>query len=154
MFTFLSKGARARRRRNERGQGLLEFAAVVPIFLLIVMGVIDFGVGLKTWIQITNAAREGARYGAVHCSAGEIDGTPVIDLVEDRAIDSATGLGLDSSNVDVSSNCVAGNSTESVNVTIEYDYNLISPLGGMMSFLGGGIPSSIKLTSSADMRME
>lgn len=154
MFTFLSSGGQTRRRSGERGQGLLEFAAVVPIFLLVVMGVIDFGVGLKSWIQITNAAREAARYGAVHCSAGDIDGTPVIDLVEDRAIDSATGLGLDDSNVSVSSNCAAGNSTESVNVTIEYDYKLISPLGGMMSFLGGGIPSSLKLTSSADMRME
>jgi hypothetical protein len=39
-------------------------------------------------------------------------------------------------------------------VEIEYDYKLISPLGGLMSFLGGGIPSTITLNSSADMRIE
>jgi Flp pilus assembly protein TadG len=141
-------------RRRERGQSILEFAAVVPIFLLVVMGIVDFGVGLKSWIQVTNAAREAARYGAIYCSAGEIDGTPVADLVVQRAIDSATGLALDASQVSVSSNCDAGHSTESVIVSIDYDYKLISPIGGMMSFLGGGIPSTIALSASADMRME
>lgn len=132
----------------------MEFAVVVPIFLLVVMGIIDFGVGLKSWIQVTNAAREAARYGAVHCAEGDIDGTPVSDLVVDRAVDSATGLDLDSSKVTVSGNCDAGHATESLSVSIDYDYKLISPLGGLMSFLGGGIPSTITLSSSADMRME
>ena len=143
-----------KRRSGQRGQSLVEFAAVVPVFLLVVMGVIDFSVGLKSWIQITNAAREAARFGAVHCSAGDIDGTPVSELVVDRAIDSATGLELTSSQVTVSSNCDAGHATESLTVTIDYDYELISPLGGMMSFFGGGIPSSIALSSGADMRIE
>jgi Flp pilus assembly protein TadG len=140
-------------RSGERGQSLLEFAAVVPIFLLVVMGVVDFGVGLKSWIQITNAAREAARFGAIHCSAGDMGGISVEDLVVQRAVDSATGLDLDASNVTVT-NCVANTSTQSVTVDIDYDYKLISPLGGMMSFLGGGIPSTIALNSSADMRIE
>jgi len=146
--------AHHRRRSGERGQSLLEFAAVIPVFLLVVMGIVDFGVGLKTWIQVTNAAREAARYGAIYCSQGEIDGTPVADLVVERAEDSATGLEFLPGDITVSSNCDAGHATESVNVTIEYDYKLISPLGGMMSFMGGGIPSTLALSSSADMRME
>ena len=153
MFRSSKQHCASQGRSGERGQSLLEFAFVVPIFLVVVMGVVDFGVGLKSWIQVTNAAREAARYGAINCSAGDIDGTPVADLVVDRAIDSATGLGLDESNVDVT-NCAAGNSTQSVVVEIEYDYKLISPLGGLMSFLGGGIPSTITLNSSADMRIE
>lgn len=154
MFKLSGRHAPRAKRHGERGQSLLEFAVVVPVFLLVVMGIVDFGVGLKSWIQITNASREAARYGAIHCSAGDIDGTPVADLVVDRGIDSATGLGLTSSNVTVSSNCDAGHATESLTVTIEYDYELISPLGGMMSFFGGGISDTIKLTSSADMRIE
>ena len=142
------------RRPNERGQSLIEFAAVVPLFLLVVMGVVDFGVGLKSWIQITNAAREAARFGAIHCAEGDIDGESVSDLVVERAIDSATGLGLEASNVTVSSNCDTGHATESLSVSIQYNYKLISPLGGMMSFFGGGIPSTINLTSTADMRIE
>jgi Flp pilus assembly protein TadG len=153
MSIFFKRGTGSSRRMRERGQSLLEFAFVVPIFLLVVMAVVDFGVGLKSWIQITNAAREAARYGAINCGLGDIDGTPVADLVEDRAIDTATGLDLDPAKIDVV-NCAAGNATESVTVTIDYDYKLISPLGGMMSFLGGGIPSTIALSSTADMRIE
>jgi Flp pilus assembly protein TadG len=52
-------------RRAHRGQALLEFALVLPIFLLIVFGIIDVG----RYVYLTNAfnegAREGARYGSV-----------------------------------------------------------------------------------------
>jgi hypothetical protein len=139
---------------RQRGQSLVEFAAVVPIFLLVVMGIVDFGIGLKTWIQVTNAAREAARYGAIHCSAGEIDGTPVIDLVEQRAIDTADGLEFEAGDISVSANCDKGHATESLQVDVDYDYKLISPLGGLMSTIGGGIPSTFTLSSRAEMRIE
>ena len=72
--------------RSERGQSLVEFALVLPIFLVLVLGIIDFGLGLKSWITITNAAREGARYAAVTC--GEVsDDTEVIAKTEDAAAD-------------------------------------------------------------------
>jgi Flp pilus assembly protein TadG len=52
-------------RRSHRGQALLEFALVLPVFLLIVFGIIDIG----RYVYLTNAfneaAREGARYGSV-----------------------------------------------------------------------------------------
>ncbi len=154
MFRSRRKRAPAIRNNGEKGQSLLEFAAVVPVFLLIVMGIVDFGIGLKSWIQVTNAAREAARFGAIHCSAGDIDGTPVADLVIDRAETTATGLEFNSGDITVSSNCDSGHSAESVTVDVHYDYELVSPLGGLMSFFGGGIPSTITLSSSADMRME
>jgi Flp pilus assembly protein TadG len=54
-----------RGRNRSRGQALLEFALVLPIFLLIVFGIIDIG----RYVYLTNAfnegAREGARYGSV-----------------------------------------------------------------------------------------
>jgi Flp pilus assembly protein TadG len=127
---------------------------VVPIFLIIVMGVVDFGIGLKTWIEITNAAREGARYGAINCPQGDIGGTPVIDLVKERVADSASDLTFDADDITVSSNCDAGNSAESVQVTVDYDYKVISPLGGLMSMFGGGLSSTFTLSSTAEMRME
>lgn len=52
-------------RRTEHGQGLVEFALVFPVFLLLIFGIIDIG----RYVYITNAfneaAREGARYGSV-----------------------------------------------------------------------------------------
>jgi Flp pilus assembly protein TadG len=53
-------------RRRRRGQGLVEFALVAPIFLLILMAVFDFGRGIFIYTSITNAAREGARLAIVN----------------------------------------------------------------------------------------
>jgi TadE-like protein len=54
------------RRRHERGQGLAEFAIVLPVFLLIVFAIIDLGRVIWATDNITNAAREGARYASIH----------------------------------------------------------------------------------------
>jgi hypothetical protein len=55
-----------RRSRSGRGQGLAEFALVLPVFLLIVFGIIDLGRVVWATDDITNAAREGARYASIH----------------------------------------------------------------------------------------
>jgi hypothetical protein len=66
-------GGRPARGRLDRGQGLAEFAIVLPVFLLVVFGMIDVGRVIWATDDITNAAREGARYASVHggtfCSA-------------------------------------------------------------------------------------
>lgn len=52
-------------KKNERGASLVEFALVVPILLLLVLGMIEFGWLLTGWTVITGAAREGARAAVV-----------------------------------------------------------------------------------------
>jgi Flp pilus assembly protein TadG len=138
-----------RSNRKERGQSLVEMAVALPIFLIIVLGIIDFGMGLKSWISITNAAREAARYGAVYCSAGDAN----TNDVKDRAVDASYGLGLTTGDVTVT-NCATDTSEESLVVEVEYDYQLITPLGGLMSIFGNGMDSAITLRTSADMRVE
>lgn len=49
-------------RRFEHGNSLLELALVLPLLLLLVLGTVDLGIGLRTAIALQNAAREGARY--------------------------------------------------------------------------------------------
>ncbi len=51
----------ARRRRRTRGQALVEFALVLPIFILLLAGMLDFGSALYSRMTVINAAREGAR---------------------------------------------------------------------------------------------
>jgi hypothetical protein len=53
-----------KRRNRQRGQGLVEFALAFPVFLLIVLGIFEFGRLFVTYISVYAAAREGARYGA------------------------------------------------------------------------------------------
>lgn len=62
-------------RRRDRGQGLVEFALVLPIFLLVLFGIIDLGRYVYVANAFNQAAREAARYGSVEqwsyaCPAG------------------------------------------------------------------------------------
>lgn len=52
-------------RRSESGAELIEFALVLPLFLFITAGIIDFGFVFQQYNVVTNAAREGARLAAV-----------------------------------------------------------------------------------------
>jgi Flp pilus assembly protein TadG len=61
----------ARARAHDRGQALVEFALVFPLFLLLLMSIITFGLYVFYNQQLQNAAREGARYAAVHSSTAQ-----------------------------------------------------------------------------------
>lgn len=49
--------------RREHAQTMVEFALVFPIILLITYGIMELGRAVFIYAEITNAAREGARYG-------------------------------------------------------------------------------------------
>ncbi len=55
-----------RRRHRSRGQALVEFAIVLPVFGLIVLGLFDMGSAVFSYSSVTNAAREGARLAIVN----------------------------------------------------------------------------------------
>lgn len=57
---------RSSRRPTSRGQGLVEFALVLPPLMLILLGIIQFGFIFNTYVTMTNAAREGAREGTIY----------------------------------------------------------------------------------------
>jgi hypothetical protein len=52
--------------RARRGQNLVEFALVAPLLFLFIFGIIEFGWAFYVYSELTNAAREGARFAAVH----------------------------------------------------------------------------------------
>jgi Flp pilus assembly protein TadG len=49
----------------ERGQAMVEFAIIVPILLVVLLGIMQLGVVYNNWVTLTDAARAGARKGAV-----------------------------------------------------------------------------------------
>lgn len=49
---------------RERGQGLVEFALVIPFLLLLMIGIFEFGYFFFVYTSVNTAAREAARYGA------------------------------------------------------------------------------------------
>ena len=54
-----------RKFRAQEGQTLVEFALVVPLLLLIVFGIIQFGVAFNDYLSLTDGVRAGARKAAV-----------------------------------------------------------------------------------------
>lgn len=79
-----------RSRRQDRGQGLAEFALVLPLLLLVIMGIADFGRALLIYTNVFNAAREGARHGAVDpWDMTEVHSSFVskLNLVDPNAVD-------------------------------------------------------------------
>lgn len=50
--------------RKENGQGLVEFALVLPVFLMLIMGIVEFGRLMFIYNSVSTASREAARYGA------------------------------------------------------------------------------------------
>lgn len=56
-------------RRSESGVAAVEFALILPVLMMIVYGIINYGILLYDQAVITNAAREGARWGSINTSA-------------------------------------------------------------------------------------
>jgi len=56
----------ARRAGRSRGQALVEFALVAPLFFMLLLAIVEFGIAVYYIQVLNNAAREGARYAIVH----------------------------------------------------------------------------------------
>ena len=142
--------------RGEKGQALVEFALLVPIFLMLLFAVVDFGMGFHSWITVTNSAREGARLGAVQGSTDDIikrvqDTSDLIN--EDTKMTVTVGCGP-SSDPPPTGTCPS-QPGESVVVRVDYDYDLITPLASLVAFLSGDIIGpTLTLSSTAEMRLE
>ena len=59
--------------RDDRGAAMVEFAIVLPLLIMLLMGIIEFGRAYNTQISIQAAAREGARELALHQSSSDVD---------------------------------------------------------------------------------
>ena len=56
-------------RKNNRGQAIVEFALILPVLVVMVMGLLEFGLFFHAHINVTVAAREAARIAALDTSA-------------------------------------------------------------------------------------
>jgi len=57
------------RTSRDRGQTLVELALIMPMFVMVLVGIISLGIGVFYQQQISNAAREAARYAAIHSAS-------------------------------------------------------------------------------------
>ncbi|MEQ8175158.1 MAG: TadE family protein [Syntrophomonadaceae bacterium] len=125
--------------RREDGQSIVEFAMVLPVLLLLLMGIIEFGRIISSYMIINNLAREGARFASV----GKTDSQITTILLNEHAT-----LDVDKLEVQYSPAYSARVKGEPLKVTVNYTVDLITPL--IPEFL----PNPLPISSECTMRLE
>ena len=111
--------------RAARGQSLVEFALIIPILLLMLMGILDLGRAVAAYNSVSNAARSAARVAVVNQDEAAID---------EAAMEEAFGLDLAADDIDFNPN-VNGDDpcllqVCQVEVAVEYEYLAATPIIG------------------------
>jgi hypothetical protein len=128
-------------RRNRQGAAVVEFAVVVPVFFLLVFGMIEYGRLVMVQQILTNASREGARRAVLEV----VDEDDVIDAVNDYLADSS----ISGAEVTVIENApIPPDFANSMTVTVSIPFSEVSWLPSPM-FLG-----SYEMSASSTMRRE
>lgn len=137
----------AHRLASERGAELIEFALVVPILILILAGMVDFGMMFRSYEAVTNAAREGARVGVLEgYASGDVQ-----DRVD--AYMAASGLtGAYTVNVANTPITTGAGTFTARSVTVNYTYQF-AWLGVAGALFGGNL-TSVPLRAVSVMRNE
>jgi len=148
------------KRRNSRGQAMVEFALLSGLLFLMVMGIFDFGRAIAVYINIAEAAHEGARqlvlrsnYPSrppdsviVNATLAKIGGGGMV-LTEDPCLFNPTPCTTPNTGyIWISPNRIPGNR----NVTVRVTY-LFAPMTGMISNLTG---TQFVMTAGSSMRSE
>ena len=133
------------RKSDSPSQSLVEFALVLPILLLLILGVMDFGRMFYTQMVLTNAAREGANYLAYNPQ--DVNNEPPYKITYEYIIEEANSSTVEVVEPDISITgcCTRGAPVE---VTVTKTVDLI--FDGVLRFFGllGG---PIELSSTVRM---
>jgi hypothetical protein len=194
---------------REQGQGLVEFAMVVPVFLLILLGLLEFGFVFDQQLTLEYGTREGARSGAAFGAGNGATGTLPCQDVDKNIIaavqrvlkgtgsrvtlagstvikiykstssgdvsggsvntwnytpgagPSVDGQALDFSPTSVNWNACAprktvgtvGSPPDSLGVSINYTYELVTPLAAIMGFFGPDGPATLPISDRTIMAL-
>jgi hypothetical protein len=143
-------------KRREYGQDLIEYAIIFPLLFLILVGIFDLGRVVYYYSSLTNAAREGARWGIIHP-----DDTSNISAI---ICNYSVGLDLGCPNppltidwIDRDGNSLAMNSdnlskVRDIRIKVTYQFKPVTPLIASLLNLGQG--DTLTLNGQARMRVE
>jgi Flp pilus assembly protein TadG len=135
------------RSHQERGQALIEFALITPLFLLFLFVVVDIGIALDRRMVLQHAVREGARYAAL-----SIDN----DFICDRTRAQAQGI-VDEEDITITYDDIDGNGEvtdagDAVNVTVDFTYDF-PIMSGILNVFGVVSPE-IDINPTGSARLE
>ncbi len=137
-------------RQTELGQSLVEFSMILPIFLILLFALVDFGRGFYSWLVITNAAREGARAAAVQSNSATVDSK----IYGSFCANYPTDCSVDTTKMTVTKTNIQGTPGTDTSIDITYNFQFVTPLGSMLTLVGGSSISAPTLKAHATMRLE
>ena len=130
---------------RDRGSVAVEFALLLPVLLLILFGIIDFGRAISYQITLTQAAREGARVASLGGSTS---------AVTTRAQSAAYPI-TPVPTVTVMSSCPAGaGAGADAKVVVSYTYTFLTPVGAFAAMFGGNLGSTLSLSATGETPCE
>jgi Flp pilus assembly protein TadG len=136
-------------KRNQRGAALVEAAFTIPILLFIAVGIFEFGRAYQTWLVLTNAAREGARYAVTPGSTTANTVTIAKTYMQNGALDNWDSAAV---NINQAVPLAVGSGTQ---VTIAYPFQFIvlQPVAQLV-VSGSTTGAPITMNATALMRNE
>ena len=126
---------------------MVEFVIILPVLLMLVFAIIEFGVLFGHWQTLSNAAREGARTAVVFRSGCNV--SAVEAEVRQRVKDYAAPLGivLGDGDIDVSGVCGDSTTSSTVTATLPYEFKVLPGFAASVS-------PTIDLVGNSVMRNE
>jgi Flp pilus assembly protein TadG len=137
---------------SDAGQSLVEFSMILPIFLILLFALVDFGRGFYTWMVITNAAREGARAAAVQSDLATVDSKIYGSFCASYPSDCS--ISTDPTIMTITPTNIQGTPGTDTSIDISYNFQFVTPLGSMLTLIGGSSISAPTLQAHATMRLE
>ena len=124
---------------GDRGAAAVEFALVLPLLLLLVFGIIDFGRAYNAQVTLTQAAREGARLAA-------LSQANVVSRTQSAALP-LTGVAV------AVTPCPAGSTGDAI-VQTSYTFSFITPISAISGLFGSSFGGPISMTGRGVMRCQ
>lgn len=124
---------------NQKGQSMVELAIILPILLLIIMGIFEFGRVMNAYLTINHAAREGARA----ASLGSYD-TQIIEKIDTASYP----LDILKLTKTISPSKISRTRGAYAAVTVAYDFDIIIPI------IQNLVPSPLHIETQVVMRIE
>lgn|SRR5574341_104478 len=130
--------------KSERGQSLVELAISISILIFLLAGAVEFGMIFFQYVQLRDAAQEGALYGSLHP-----DQFAAIEARVRGA--SSSPIDLADASVTVNPELIGnGNACETtgnaIKVTVSFDHQVFMPF--MATFIGSTIPLDASVTDT------
>lgn len=137
--------------RGDSGAAAVEFAIIAMVLVMLLVGIIQFGYLFFEWIELTHAAREGARWASLWHPDGTI-ATP--GTTRYKVWETAPGLSPRLTDADITvvpSNPTSADTDHPVTVTVTTEVPIFTPF---MQGIFGTTAGTFALKSSATMRVE